>query len=278
MTETSLDRSTDQQENTVSNPHGTPIWYEYLAQDVDRAGAFYAEVAGWQVKSSGMPGIDYRILSTPRDAAVGGLMALPQGAPMRPGWLGYFGVDDVDATVSAVQAAGGQVHMPPTTLEGVGRMAMVSDPQGAPFYVMRGTSEAPSTSFQGPADASPGHVVWNELMATDQDAAMRFYGPLFGWRHEGAMSMGPLGDYKFLHAGPTCLGATMNVPPGETPGWRFYVLVPEVDDTIDRLTGAGGRVLHGPNQIPGGDYALVAEDPFGARFGCVGPRRGGAET
>jgi uncharacterized protein len=70
MTETSLDRSTDQQENTVSNPHGTPIWYEYLAQDVDRAGAFYAEVAGWQVKSSGMPGIDYRILSTSRDAAV----------------------------------------------------------------------------------------------------------------------------------------------------------------------------------------------------------------
>ena len=70
----------------------------------------------------------------------------------------------------------------------------------------------------------------------------------------------------------------MNVPPGETPGWRFYVLVPEVDDAIDRLTGAGGRVLHGPNQIPGGDYALVAEDPFGARFGCVGPRRGGAET
>ncbi len=259
----------------MSNPHGTPIWYEYLAQDADRAEAFYTEVVGWQIKSSGLPGMDYRILSSPRGDAVGGLMTLPQEAPMPPGWLCYFGVDDVDTTVSAVQAAGGQLHMPPTTLDGVGRMAMVSDPQGAPFYVMRGTSEAPSTSFQGPADASPGHVVWNELIACDQDAAMRFYGPLFGWRHEGAMPMGPLGDYKFLHAGPVGLGATMNVPPGEVLGWRFYVLVPEVDDAIRRLTSAGGRVLGGPDQIPGGDFAVVAEDPFGARFGLVGPRRVG---
>lgn len=235
----------------MSNPHGTPIWYEYLALDADRAGAFYAEVAGWQIGSSGMPGIDYRILSTSRGAAIGGLMALPQGAPMRPGWLGYFGVDDVDATVSAVQAAGGQVHMSPTTLEGVGRMAMVADPQGAPFYVMRGASETPSTSFQGAADASPGHVVWNELIAVDQDAAMRFYGPLFGWRHEGAMPMGPLGDYKFVHAGPVGLGATMNLPPGEAAGWRFYVLVPEVDTAVARLTGAGGARGARPQPDPG---------------------------
>ena len=257
----------------MSNPHGTPIWYEYLAEDADRATAFYAEVAGWQATSSGMPGVDYRILSTVRGAAIGGLMALPQGGSIRPGWLGYFGVDDVDATVSAVQAAGGHVHMPPTTLDGIGRMALVTDPQGAPFYVMRGASKAPSMSFQGPDDASPGHVVWNELIATDQDAVMRFYGPLFGWRHEGAMPMGPLGDYKFLHAGSACLGATMNLPPGETPGWRFYVLIAEVDTAIGRLTGAGGRVLRGPDQVPGGDYAMVAEDPFGARFGFVGPRR-----
>ncbi|MCI0755468.1 VOC family protein [Teichococcus vastitatis] len=260
----------------MANPRGTPIWYEYLAHDIDQAGRFFTEVIGWQVVDSGMPGIDYRILSAPDGAPIGGLMTLPPGAPTHPGWLVYFGVDDVDATVAAVRGAGGAVHMPPTTLDGIGRMALVGDPQGAPFYVMRGASEAPSTSFQGPTDATPGHMVWNELLAPDQDTAMRFYGPLFGWRHEGAMPMGPLGDYKFIHAGPVGLGASMNVPPGETQGWRFYVLVPEVDSVAERLTAAGGRVLHGPDQIPGGDYAVVAEDLFGARFGFVGPRRGTA--
>jgi predicted enzyme related to lactoylglutathione lyase len=256
----------------VANPHGTPIWYEYLAQDVDRAQSFFTDVIGWQVTDSGMPGMDYRILTASDGAAIGGLMALPPGAPARPGWLGYFGVDDVDAIVVALQAAGGAVHMPPTTLDGVGRMALVADPHGAPFYVMRGASNAPSTSFQGPTGTEPGHMVWNELLAPDQDAAMRFYGPIFGWRHEGAMPMGRLGDYKFIHAGAAGLGASMNVPAGEIPGWRFYVFVPEVDSVIERLTAASGRVLRGPDQIPGGDYAVVAEDPFGARFGFVGPR------
>lgn len=260
----------------MANPHGTPIWYEYLAPDIDQAEHFFTGVIGWQVTNSDTPGIDYRILSAPDGAAIGGLMTLPPGAPARPGWLAYFGVDDVDASVAAVQAAGGTIHMPPMTLDGIGRMALVGDPQGAPFYVMRGAGQAPSTSFHGPTGAAPGHMVWNELLATDQDAAMRFYGPLFGWRHEGAMPMGPLGDYKFIHAGPAGLGASMNVPPGETPGWRFYVLVPEVDGVIERLTAADGRVLQGPDQIPGGDHAVVAEDPFGVRFGFVGPRREGA--
>ena len=262
----------------MANPHGTPIWYEYLAQDIDRAERFFTGVIGWQVTNGDMPGIDYRILSAPNPSApgstaIGGLMALPPGAPTRPGWLAYFAVDDVDASVAASLAAGGTVHMPPMTLDDVGRMALVGDPQGAPFYVMRGASEAPSTSFQGPTGTAPGHMAWNELLAPDQDAAMRFYGPLFGWRHEGAMPMGPLGDYRFIHAGPAGLGASMNTPPGETPGWRFYVFVPEVDGVIERLADASGRVLHGPDQIPGGAYAVVAEDPFGTRFGFVGARR-----
>ena len=77
------------------------------------------------------------------------------------------------------------------------------------------------------------------------------------------------------HAGPVGLGATMNVSPGEVLGWRFYILVPDVDDGMGRLTSAGQRVLSGPDHIPGGAFAVVAEDPVGARFGFVGPRREG---
>ena len=259
------------------NPHGTPIWYEYRATDIDSAQAFYAAVVGWRVDPSRMPGMDYRMIMAADNEGVGGMMTLPPGAPhppggIVPGWIVYVGVDDVDAAVAAVEAAGGRVHMPATTMPGLGRMALVADPSGAAFYVMRGESDQASTSFNAGADAAPGHVVWNELLAADQDASLSFYAGLLGWRHEGGMPMGPLGDYKFVHAGPVCLGATMITPPGAAAGWRFYTLVPDIDAAASRIAGAGGAVLRGPDPIPGGQFSLMARDPFGAEFGLVGAR------
>lgn len=115
--------------------------------------------------------------------------------------------------------------------------------------------------------------MWNELTAPDQDAALAFYAGLFGWRHEGAMPMGPLGDYKFVHSATMCLGATMNSFAGKEPGWQFYFMVDDVDAAVTRLNDAGGRVVQGPDEIPGGSFSVVATDPQGASFGLVGERR-----
>ena len=87
--------------------------------------------------------MDYRFFSSGDGSdmadGVGGLMAITPdmaaGGAM-PCWLGYIGVDDVDTSVSKITAAGGAVLMPAMDLEGVGRMAMVSDAQGAAFHVM----------------------------------------------------------------------------------------------------------------------------------------------
>ena len=87
------------------------------------------------------------------------------------------------------------------------------------------------------------------------------------------MPMGELGDYKFVHSGTICLGATMNSFAGKGPGWQFYFMVDDVDAAVERLTGAGGRVIQGPDEIPGGSFSVVAADPEGAAFGFVGERR-----
>ena len=131
------------------NPHGSFIWYELLAEDPDAAAAFYGDVIGWTAASAGQPGVDYRIFSA-GGIPVAGHMKLPDGAEqagMRPGWLGYIGVDDVDTAVAGIERAGGRVHMPAMDLEGVGRIALLADPQGLPFYVMRGASGEASHSF-----------------------------------------------------------------------------------------------------------------------------------
>ena len=98
----------------MANAHGDFIWYELLTTDADAAEAFYRDVVGWNVENSGQEGVDYRILMADGEG-VGGLMQLTQdmidqGA--RPVWLGYIGVEDVDATVAAIVDSGGSIRMP----------------------------------------------------------------------------------------------------------------------------------------------------------------------
>jgi uncharacterized protein len=259
------------------NPHGAPLWYEYLSADPDAARSFYGPVVGWTVGDAPPGGMDYRMIDT-GTGQVGGMMRImPEMAAggARPGWLIYFCVDDVDAAVDRAVAAGSTIHMPATTLDGIGRLAMLADPQGAPFYVMRGAVDDTSTAFMPSDRALPGHAVWNELAAPDADAAIAFYAEQFGWRQGGAMPMGELGDYQFLLHGDDPIGAAMGVVRGARPGWQVYFHVPDIDAAATQVTAGGGAVIQGPDQIPGGDYSVVAEDPEGARFGLVGSRKEG---
>jgi predicted enzyme related to lactoylglutathione lyase len=254
------------------NRHGGFIWYELITADADAAAAFYAEVIGWTASDAGVPGIDYRLFSA-NGTDVAGHMNIPaEGAEMgmRPGWYGFVGVDDVDAAVAAIEGEGGTVLMPAMDIEGVGRMALVTDPQHVPFYVMRGASEEASSSFA----RQDGHCVWNELSPADQQGALAFYTGQFGWEPGDAMPMGEVGDYVFLNHGGEMIGAVSPTQgDGPLPMWRFYFQVRDIDAAAAKVAAAGGTVRHGPHPIPGGAYIIVATDPHGAVFGAVGPRK-----
>ena len=258
----------------MANKHGDFVWYELMTSDPAAAERFYGAVLGWRARrgAEGSP-VDYRIFST-GEADVAGLMAIPaDGAAtgMRPGWLGYIGVDDVDAMATAILEAGSRQHVPPTDIPGVGRFALMADPQGVPFYVMRGAMEGTSTSF---APGRTGHCHWNELATGDQEAALAFYTGHFGWQRGDAMPMGELGEYRFITHHGTPLGAVMRrMPDGPPPAWNFYFGVADIDAASAAVSGAGGTVHHGPVEVPGGVFIIVGRDPQGAMFGLVGSRR-----
>lgn len=254
----------------MTNKHGEFIWYELMTSDLEGARAFYEPVVGWTIGvASGMPGMDYRMIGPP-DATFGGVMQIDadmaaQGA--RPGWIGYVGVDDVDASVEAIRAMGGVIHMGPSDIPGVGRIAMAADPRGALFYVMRGAVEGTSTAF---SPGKLGHAVWNELTTPDPDGAHAFYSKLFGWTNPESMPMGAMGDYRFLALGDLRLGATMY---GAGPAfWQPYFSVESIDAAMDAVTRQGGTIDNGPHEVPGGDHIIVGTDPQGARFALAGPR------
>jgi len=261
----------------MPNQHGDFIWYELLTDDADAAQAFYADVFGWTARGAGQPGMDYRLFEA-RDGEVGGLMPISdemKAGGARPVWLGYIAVDDVDASVASITAAGGKAQMPAMDIPDVGRLAMMSDPQGAPFYVMRGASDRTSQAF---AYNEPrlGHCAWNELATTDRAAAIRFYAAQFGWQKDSEMDMGPAGAYELLRRrqGPGMFAGVMTKPP-EIPmaTWTYYFRVTDVDTAVSRTKAQGGRIIAEPSEIPGGEFAATAVDPQGAMFAFLGPRR-----
>ncbi len=126
----------------MANSHGDFIWYELMASDPAAAERFYGAVLGWRARPAEGSPVEYRISGT-GEADVAGLMAIPadaKAAGMRPGWLGYIGVDDVDAAAAEILRAGGAQHVPPTDISGVGRFATVADPQGAAFWSLVASS------------------------------------------------------------------------------------------------------------------------------------------
>lgn len=262
----------------MTNPHGTPIWYELATVDADAAARFYGAVMGWRVGGPAMPGMDYRIIEAGDGAPgtqAGGMMALTpemRSGGMTPGWIVYIGVDDVDAAAADVVEGGGTILQPPWDIDGVGRMALVADPQGVAFYLMRGASEEDSGAF---SPTAMGRCTWNELATPDQPGAVAFYRDRFGWAQQGAMPMGEMGDYLFVQKGDVPLGAIMRSHPGHPPGWNFTFRVPDAHEAADRIRAGGGTVLHDPVEVPGGMLVVQALDPEGLRFGVCA--EGGGE-
>ena len=265
----------------MTNQHGDFIWYELLTSDADAAGDFYGKVIGWTSTSSGQPDMDYRFFSSGDGSdmadGVAGYMAINEemaAGGAVPAWIGYIAVDSVDASAASIAAAGGSVIMPAMDLDGVGRMAMVADPQGAPFYVMKGASDETSYSFAA-TEPKIGHCAWNELSTTDPEAAKAFYTGQFGWASDGDMDMGPMGKYEFLKASGDRfrVGAVMpKMPEMPVSAWSFYFRVPDIDGAVGAIKANGGTLLMEPVEIFGGDFSVNALDPQGAHFALVGSR------
>ncbi len=263
----------------MSNKEGDFVWYELLTTDSAKAREFYSKVLGWTYTDNAMDGFSYW-LATAKDADTGesheiaGVMEITPDmleAGAQPAWMGYIGVDNADATVAAVKADGGGEHIPPTDIPGIGRFAMIHDPQGVIFYIMQDTSGGHSLAFAADKPRI-GHCAWNELYTTDQTAAWEFYSKHFGWSKDGEMDMGPMGTYDFIRHGGV-IGAMMHKPEQQPVAcWQFYFRVASIEAAVTTITENGGQVLMPPQEVPGGDFIVVGLDPTGAAFAVVGTK------
>ena len=226
---------------------GSFIWYELLTSDLMGAKTFYDAVVGWTIADKSDFPNDYRMIERSDGGFAGGAMQLTDemrqhGA--RPTWLAYLYSDDVDGQAADIERDGGKILLAPFDIPGVGRVAMVADPSGVPFYIMKPTPPAGDPDAQSDVFSvdQPQHVRWNELATSDQDGAIAFYGKHFGFIQEGAMPMGEMGDYKFIYIGPTRVGAVMRKPPQlPVSMWSFYIGVDDIDRAAEAVKEAAGK-------------------------------------
>ncbi len=255
----------------MGDSHGRFVWYELMTTDMEAAKAFYTKVVGWGAQDVSMPGMAYTLF-TVGGASVSGLMGLPEDAKEigeKPSWIGYVGVDDVDAAAERIRRLGGAVHVPPRDILDVSRFSVVADPQMATLALLQWLRPRQ----EQPADFSaPGRIRWHELLAANWETAFDFYGELFGWQ-KWKPDVDATGACQLFSVGGQTIGGMFTKP--ETvpiPFWLYYFNIGDIDAAAKRVKAGGGQIIEGPLEASGGSWILQCRDPQGALFALVGTR------
>ncbi len=261
---------------------GVPCWVDSSQPDPKAAAGFYGDLFGWEVEDV-MPegaGASY-FIGRIRGGDVGAVGPLPDGAPAQATWNTYIWVDDVNAIVALARKAGGEATEPMDVMD-AGRMAVVTDPEGATFMLWQAKANRGSQIVN-----EHGSVNFNNLVTADLKQAEDFYGAVFGWKAltlpSGIMWTLP-GYGNHLEESTPGLRkqmAEMGAPDGfidvvaavepmaggdSAPAhWTVTFGVDDVDAAVTKAQRLGATIVTKPHDAPWSRQSVI-EDPQGASF------------
>ena len=264
---------------------GVPCWVDTSQPDPEAAVDFYRGLFGWEFEDVMPPDSAGKYFSARlRGGDVAAVGSIPEGAPARAMWNTYVWVESADETASKVRDAGGSVAMEPFDVMDAGRMAVVTDPEGAAFCVWQAKDHKGARIVN-----EHGSVNFNGLNTRSVDSAKSFYGAVFGWTTlelPGGAEMWTLPGYgdhlegfspgirKQVEevGGPKGFEdvvASINPIPDDQPDtpahWSVTFAVDDADAIAKRATGLGGTVVVAPFDAPWVRMTII-NDPQGATF------------
>lgn len=121
----------------VVNVPNSFCWNELATPDTGKAGDFYTGLFGWGKNVQEMGPMTYTSFTNGDRPAGGMYKPTPEMGEIPPNWLVYFAVDDADAKAQKASELGGKAIVPPSDIPGVGRFAVIQDPQGAVFGIIK---------------------------------------------------------------------------------------------------------------------------------------------
>lgn len=251
------------------NQPGTFCWFELGTSDAAAAKPFYQKLFGWTPVDSPMgpkPSDVYTIFQKDgREAAAGyTLMDEMKQAGVPPHWLSYVCVEKVDDMTRKAGAQGATVMKEPFDVGDMGRMSVISDPQGATFALWQ-----PNTHQGVRIAGEHGTFAWAELLAPQVDAAVAFYTQLFGWT-AAKMQAGGM-DYTVFSIGERQVAGLFQTPDGNPapPNWGIYFEVDDCDATVATALAQGAKALYPAVELEGVGRFAGLLDPQGAAFSVM---------
>ncbi len=250
---------------TQEHHQGKTIFLQLVTPDLATSEAFYTGLLGWQFQPVPNTRVPYAAALS-NGQLVGGVAqrAIPAGQHLQSAWLGFFSVTDTDAAVTLAAAQGAKTLAAPHDVPGLGREAVLADPQGAVFGILASSSGDP------PDILSPvGSWIWRSLLTSDPKSDAAFYTALLGFDATPFPSEGAA-QHLLLVSG-NYARATANSLPGNHPDmhphWLHYVRVANAAQSVATATTLGGRVLVPPHSDRHGGMIAIVADPEGAPLG-----------
>jgi predicted enzyme related to lactoylglutathione lyase len=254
------------QQPTSRHVIGKWVWAELFSEDVKVAVRFYGEMFGWSFQAFPEARGPGYTLALSAGEPVGGMLERGERFKNERGsrWLGMISVPDVKAAARYASDHGGTVVMPPRFLSGRGEVALLTDPEGTPFGVIRSATGDPPDYL-----GEDRQWVWIELWARNPKAMAQFYSGVAGYeitpvdRPDGSLS------YFLASGGYTRCAIIPSPAPDVASEWLPYLRVPDVKAAMKQVERAGGKVAVPPSaEIHNGRLAVIL-DPSGAPLGLV---------
>jgi predicted enzyme related to lactoylglutathione lyase len=263
---------------------GVPCWVDTSQPDPEAVLAFYGGLFGWEFEDVMPAGSEGKyFIGRIRGGDVAAVGSSPEGAPPSATWNTYVWVASADETASKARDAGGGVAMEPFDVLDSGRMAVLTDPEGAALFVWQAKAHKGAQVVN-----EHGSLNFNGLATRDPEGAKAFYGAVFGWQTlelpAGVMWTLPgYGDHLEQRSpGLREQMAQMGAPDGfidvvaalnpiaaddtNTPAhWSVTFAVDDADAAAAKAGELGGTVLAGPVDAPWTRMAVI-NDPHGATF------------
>jgi len=240
---------------------GQFCWVELATSDAQAAKKFYSDLFGWQYDEVPMGGDPPYNIAKLEKGQVG---AIYENKQVLPSWLSYVCVTSADETAAKAKSLGANVTVEPFDVFDLGRMAVMTDPEGATFALWE-----PHTHKGAGVANEAGSFCWNELMAHDGEGERKFYTSLFGWTAKGSP------EYTEWHDGDKARGGFLEMKEarfeGVPPFWNTYFMVNDVDASAAKAQSLGASLHHAPTDIPNVGRFAVLGDPQGASFSIFKP-------
>ncbi len=245
---------------------GRIIWHDLLTTTPAESRTFYGELFGWEFEEPPAPiGFgrdDSYMLIRHEGKLIGGMLdanVLNQQENVSQ-WISVMSVNDVNAAVERVAAAGGEILTEPTDVGSRGWMAVVTGPDRAIIALLQTRLGDP-----GEADPQVNGWLWNELWTDDVEGATSFYTDLAGFDVEDIPVDGAYSTYRLLRTGDTPRAAILPQPfEGELPVWVNYLWVADPAAITAQVPALGGTVIVDAQPRPIGGQAALIAGPSGA--------------